>query len=88
MGCARTDISTEAEIFSYFLSPLSLWERGWGEGKYRKISASVLISTVRMNFGLTVINRGTVALMFSTPVGLSYRKRLFGRSQIVMGNEA
>jgi len=23
-------ISTEAEIFSYFLSPLSLWERGRG----------------------------------------------------------
>ncbi len=24
------EISTEAEIFSYFLSPLSLWERGRG----------------------------------------------------------
>jgi len=37
-------VSTEAEIFSYFLSPLALWERGRGEGKYRQISASVLMA--------------------------------------------
>ncbi len=27
---AQNLLSTEAEIFSYFLSPLSLWERGRG----------------------------------------------------------
>jgi len=32
-------LSTEAEIFPYFISPISLGE---GEGKYRRISASVL----------------------------------------------
>jgi len=32
-------VNTEATIFSYFLSPLALWERG----KYRRIYASVLI---------------------------------------------
>ncbi len=35
-------ISTEAEIFSYVLSPISLWQGAGGEGKYHRIYASVL----------------------------------------------
>lgn len=54
-------LSTEAEIFSYFLLRPSPFGRGaGGEGKYRQISASVLIYRIKLSWGYMLHNLGAI----------------------------
>jgi len=53
-------------MFSYFISSLSLCERGRGEGKYRRISASVL----SLSF-LLVPTRGVEMSLRCSALGVS-----------------